>query len=120
MAKKFSELRNKMSPEARAESEREYRRLIDEMSLAQLRGARQLTQETLAKTLGVRQSEVSKIERRTDMYLSTIASFVKAMGGTLELRAVFPKGQIIKINQFESLDEPELIPNGRKPAKRKA
>ncbi len=49
--------------------------------------------------LGVKQSKVSKIERRTDMYLSTIASFVKAMGGTLELRAVFPKGEIIKINR---------------------
>jgi predicted XRE-type DNA-binding protein len=106
MAKKFAELRDKMSPAARAESEREFRRMVEEMPLQRLRAARALTQENLASVLHVRQSEVSKIERRTDMYLSTLASYVKAMGGTLELRAAFPGGEVVKINQFASLTEP--------------
>jgi transcriptional regulator with XRE-family HTH domain len=104
MARKFSELREKMTPAAR-ESEREFRSMVEEMPLRKLRAARELTQENLASVLHVKQSEVSKIERRTDMYLSTLASYVKAMGGTLEIRAAFPDGEVVKINQFESLTE---------------
>jgi len=106
MATKFSELREKMSPTARAASEREFRKMVEEMPLRRLRAARELTQENLAIVLHVKQSEVSKIERRTDMYLSTLASYVKAMGGTLEIRAAFPNGEVVRINQFESLTEP--------------
>ncbi|MBZ5610439.1 MAG: helix-turn-helix transcriptional regulator [Acidobacteriia bacterium] len=106
MTRKFNELREKMSSRARAESEREFRRMVEEMPLRKLRAARELTQENLASVLHVKQSEVSKIERRTDMYLSTLASYVKAMGGTLEVRATFPDGAVVKINQFESLTEP--------------
>ena len=105
MARKFRELREKMSPAARAKSEREFRRMVEEMPLRKLRAARELTQENLASVLRVKQSEVSKIERRTDMYLSTLASYVKAMGGTLEVRAAFPNGEVVKINQFESLTD---------------
>lgn len=103
MARKFSELRGRMSRGARAASEREFRRLIEEMPLRQLRAARALTQESLANALGVRQSEISKIEKRTDVYLSTLASYIRAMGGELELCAVFPKGKIVRINQFSRL-----------------
>jgi transcriptional regulator with XRE-family HTH domain len=102
MAKKFSELRAKMSSEAKAESEREYRRLIEEMPLQKLRNARSFTQQSLAKVLGVNQSEISKIENRTDIYVSTLASYLEAMGGKLEIRAVFSDGTV-KINQFEEL-----------------
>ena len=102
MAKKFSELRDKMSPAARAASEREFRRIVKEMPLEELRAARELTQTSLAKILDVGQSEVSKIEKRTDMYVSTLASYVKAMGGELEICAVFPDGKV-KINQFEDI-----------------
>ena len=85
---------------------REFRRMVEEMPLRKLRAARDLTQENLANVLHVKQSEISKIERRTDMYLSTLASYIKAMGGTLEVRAAFPNGEVVKINQFESLAEP--------------
>jgi len=102
MAKKFSELRDKMSPAARAASEREFRRIVAEMPLEELRAARELTQTSLAKILDVGQSEVSKIEKRTDMYVSTLASYVKAMGGELEICAVFPDGKV-KISQFEDI-----------------
>jgi transcriptional regulator with XRE-family HTH domain len=80
--------------------------MVEEMPLRKLRAARDLTQESLASVLHVKQSEVSKIERRTDMYLSTLASYVKAMGGILEVRAAFPTGEVVRINQFESLTEP--------------
>jgi len=102
MAKKFSELRDRMSPAARAASEREFRRIVEEMPLEELRAARELTQTSLAKILDVGQSEVSKIEKRTDMYVSTLASYVKAMGGELEICAVFPDGKV-KLNQFEDI-----------------
>src|SRR5690348_16299269 len=107
MAKKFSELRAKMSAAALAESERQFRKMLEEMPLRKLRAARNLTQENLAKILQVNQSEISKIERRADMYVSTLASYVRAMGGTLEVRAAFPDGEVVKINQFEDLAEGE-------------
>jgi DNA-binding XRE family transcriptional regulator len=110
MAKKFSDLRAKMSPAAKAESEREFRRLIEEMPLQKLRAAFHLTQQNLAKILHVNQSEISKIENRADVFVSTLASYVEAMGGKLEIRAVFPDGSVVKINQFEDLNpqKPEL------------
>lgn len=114
MARKFTELRGKMSPAARAASEREFRKMVEEMPLRRLRAARELTQENLASVLRVKQSEVSKIERRTDMYLSTLASYVKAMGGTLEIRAAFPNGEVVRINQFEALTEPQAAPAAKK------
>jgi transcriptional regulator with XRE-family HTH domain len=109
MAKKFEELRKKMSAERRARNEKETERLLAEMPLQQLRAARELTQQQMAKLLEVNQSEVSKIEKRTDMYLSTLASYIRAMGGTLEVRAVFPQGEAVRINQFEALNESEAL-----------
>ena len=102
MARRFSELREKMSPVARAESEREFRRMVGEMPLRKLRAARELTQENLASVLQVKQSEVSKIERRTDMYISTLHSMIRAMGGSLKIEAVFPEGRV-EITQFRKL-----------------
>jgi transcriptional regulator with XRE-family HTH domain len=64
------------------------------MALQELRAARELTQERLAETLGIQQATVSKIERRADLYVSTLARFIEAMGGELEIRAVFPEGSV--------------------------
>jgi DNA-binding XRE family transcriptional regulator len=102
MAKSFKKLQAKMSPAARAGSEAKAQKMIEEMALDELRAARDLTQEHLSKILGVRQAAVSKLERRTDMYISTLADFIKAMGGTLEIRAVFPDGNV-RIKQFGKL-----------------
>lgn len=100
MAKNFQLLRDKMSPAAKRASEAEHLRLIEEMSLDQLRKARQLTQTKLATDLQIGQGDVSKLERRTDMYVSTLASYLQAVGAELEIRAVFPDGRTVKINQF--------------------
>src|ERR1017187_1159293 len=61
-----------------------------------------MTQVHLAKILGVNQATVSKLERRADMYVSTLQSFVKAMGGELKITARFPEGTV-EINQFEDV-----------------
>lgn len=103
MAKSFKVLERKMSPEARARSEEKAKQLIAEMALQELRAARKLTQEELAKTLNVNQAAVSKLERRADMYVSTLREFVRAMGGELEITARFPEGSV-RINQFEDVD----------------
>src|SRR5690349_12549589 len=87
MAKNFRELQAKMSPERRAASEERARKMLAEMPLHELRAARELTQESLAATLGIKQSNISKLEKRTDMYVGTLGKFIEAMGGTLEIRA---------------------------------
>lgn len=112
MTKKFSELRAKMSPEARAEIRARADKMIREMALQELREARHLTQENLAKVLGVKQASISKMEKRTDMYLSTLRSFIQAMGGDLMLVAHFPDGDV-RLKQLEDLDTDEAIVEGR-------
>ncbi len=103
MAKSFKVLERKMSPAARARSAEKAKQLIAEMPLQELRAARKLTQEELAKTLNVNHAAVSKLERRADMYVSTLREFVRAMGGELEITARFPEGAV-RINQFEDVD----------------
>ena len=104
MARKFEELRARMSPERRARNEARARELLAEMPLQQLRQARQMTQTRLAEVLEMDQGNISKLEKRTDMYLSTLRSYVEAMGGELEIRAVFPDGevQIDLLNQLSA------------------
>jgi len=91
-----------MSRESQERSHAHALRLKAEMALDELRTARELTQEQLASILGVRQATISKMERRTDMYLSTLRGIIKAMGGVLEIRAVFPSGSVI-VNQFRKV-----------------
>ena len=104
MAKSFKNLKEKMSPASRARAEAKAEKLLEEMPLYELRNARQLTQEKLAKELHVKQSAVSKLERRADMYVSTLREFVRAMGGELEITARFPEGTV-RINQFEDVED---------------
>lgn len=76
--------------------------------LAEVRRARDLTQEELAEALGIKQTSVSKIERaherHADLYLSTLRRFIQAMGGELRLVAVFPDAEI-PIDNFHHIDE---------------
>src|SRR3984893_2369016 len=102
MAKNFKELQAKMSPERRARNAAAAKKMAEEMPLDELREARDLTQEQLARVLRVNQAAVSKMERRTDMYLSTLQGIIKAMGGQLEIRDVLPDG-VVRINQFQDL-----------------
>ena len=102
MAKKFSVLREKLAPEAQARARAKAREYAKTMALDELRVAREMTQQHLAKILGVNQAAISKLEHRTDMYVSTLQDFVNAMGGSLRIEAVFPQGKV-QISQFQHL-----------------
>ena len=106
MAKKFSALVAKMSPESRARSDALYQQLRAEMPLQELRRALDLTQQQVAASLGINQVAVSKMEGQTDMYVSTLRRFVEAMGGELRIVAHFPQGAV-EISQFKREPEPE-------------
>lgn len=107
MAKPFKNLKQKMSPEALARAEKRAQKMLAEMPLNELRAARLLTQESIAKSLGINQAAVSKMERRADMYISTLRDFIAAMGGELEITARFPDGAV-KIQQFEDAETMNL------------
>lgn len=103
VAKKFSELRAQMSPESQARVEAKVQVLLAEMPLNELRRARGLSQKRLAEVLHVQQPAVAKMERRADMYISTLRSHIEAMGGQLEVVAHFPEGAV-RISNFSDLD----------------
>ena len=102
MAKKFTELRASMSQAAREKADGMARQMLAEMPLNELRQARGLSQKMLAEVLHVQQPSIAKIEKRTDMYLSTLRSHIEAMGGELDVIARFPDGSV-KINNFTDL-----------------
>ena len=88
MTRSFSALTKHLGPERRVRIEQRKEQLRQEM--------------TLARTLNVKQAEISKIDNRADMLMSTLRNFVQAMGGDLEVRAVFPD-RAIEISTFSSL-----------------
>jgi DNA-binding transcriptional regulator YiaG len=102
---RWSDLRDEAQPETRERAARKTAEMMREMPLHELRQARRLSQETLAQVLGTNQAGVSKMERRTDMYVSTLRRYLRAMGGDLEITARFPDGSV-RINQFEDLGPP--------------
>jgi len=111
MARKFNELRAKMSQTAQIKSEAMAREILAQLPLQELRRAREYSQQTLADAMGVPQSAISKIERRTDAYVSTLRKYLRALGGELEIVAAFPDGTRVKIDQFRDIGEPstELV-----------
>ena len=106
MAKNFKELQEKMPREVRLRSEASAAKMISEMGLAELRAAMDMTQESLANALHVKQALISKMERRSDMYISTLSKIIEAMGGELQIVAKMPNGNV-KIRQFTQIREDE-------------
>lgn len=104
MATKFKKIRESMAPERQERIRKRTEELLDELPLQELRQARALSQEELAEVLGLNQATISKLERRTDMYLSSLRRFVEAMGGDLEITANFPEGRV-RIQLFEDLEK---------------
>lgn len=103
MARKFRELREGMSPERRQKNRERTAAILLAMDLVELRGKQELTQEELASRLEISQSNVSRLERRRDMLVSTLREVVEALGGELHLVAEFPDGSV-EIKQFEDAD----------------
>lgn len=100
MARKFSELRKRMDPERQARNAERAAALVVAVDLAKLRGARNLTQEELAERLEISQSNVSRLENRDDILVSTLRQVVEAMGGELKVEAVFPDGGV-RLTRYE-------------------
>lgn len=104
MTHKWKTIRGKFSAEREARIRQRVKDAVTMMTLHQLREARNLTQISLAKVLNINQGAVSKMEKRTDMYVSTLRSYIKAMGGDLQIKAVFPEGEV-QIEQFQGVEE---------------
>lgn len=104
MAKNFRELYDRLPADVKGRVERRVETTLAEMPLQELREARQLTQQQLAAQLKSGQAAVSKLERRTDMYVSTLRRFIEAMGGELHIVARFPEGDV-RITDFGSVSD---------------
>jgi transcriptional regulator with XRE-family HTH domain len=101
MARKWSEIRRRRTPEV---EQRIRRKVVAKgMMLRQIREARKLTQVSLAEALQINQGSVSTMEKRADMYVSTLRSYIEALGGELTITAEFPEGSI-QIDQFGEMD----------------
>jgi len=89
------------------------RLIAEEMTLQELRRARKLTQVRMAKTLGIGQDGVSKLEKRADLMISTLRKTVEAMGGSLSLVAEFPDREPVVLSGIAE-DGPDIRPTGKK------
>ena len=102
----YSELTKDFTPERRQRIEAMKNELLAEMPLHELRRARALTQRDLAKTLKVNQPAVAKLEQRADVYVSSLRSYIEAVGGRLKIVAEFPEGEVA-ITNFSHVGEVE-------------
>ena len=88
--------------EQRAIAKRAAELMAEEMTLQELRRAREITQVKMAKKLGIAQKQISEIERRTDMHISTLRRSIEALGGTLTLVAEFPDRKPVKLTGIKA------------------
>ena len=102
----FSKLTENSIPERRQRINAMKRELLAEMPLHELRRAKSLTQQDLAKTLRVNQPAIAKLEKRADLYVSSLRSYIEAVGGKLKIIAEFPDGEVA-ITNFYHVGEPE-------------
>lgn len=98
----FKQLSGALSSAQRANVEAKKTALRREMRLAELRAARRMTQERIAELLHVGQPSVAKLEKRADMYVSTLRDYITATGGELEIVAHYPEGDV-RIRNFADL-----------------
>lgn len=101
MAKSLNEFRAKISPEVQTAARAKAVSIVAEMSLSETRRLRGRSQAVVAQTLGIAQPNVCQIEKRPDTMVSTLASYIEALGGKLEIHAKFPDGQDVEITQFK-------------------
>ena len=110
MGRNYKELQAQMDPASRSDNNQRVRAELERMALEELRSAKQLTQADMAEMLDVPQSSISRIERRADMYLSTLRNYIHAMGGVLQIQAIFPDGGAVVINRFGDYeDQPYVV-----------
>ena len=103
MTRKLDDFLQTFTPAEQAGIQARANALIDELTLRALRQAHDLTQERMAELLGVKQENISRLERRTDLLLSTMSSYIEAMGGKLKLVAEFPERRPVVIKNFADI-----------------
>lgn len=115
MAKTTQDFFDLLPAPARAQAEARAEVLIaEELTLRDLRQARALTQKRMSELLGVEQENVSRLERRSDLLLSTLKSYVAAMGGSLRLVAEFPDRPPVTLTNYADLNEGDAPTSPRK------
>lgn len=106
MATNVNDIIKKLRPAQRRNVEARAAELIaEEMTLRELRRARKLTQVKIAKKLGITQDSVSRLEKRSDLLLSTLRKSVEAMGGNLSLVAEFPDSEPVVLSGLAEGDK---------------
>ncbi len=106
MAKKLSEIMEQMPLERQNKiSARADELIAEQMTLRDIRKARELTQERMAELLKIRQDSVSRLEKRSDLLLSTLRSYVQAMGGELQLTVKFPDRPPVNLTGLAELED---------------
>lgn len=109
MAIKWSDLKHKSLPERIAARRVEAKAELERIGFGKLRQARRQTQVAVANKLKIQQGAVSRMEKRSDLLLSTLREYVGALGGRLEVRAVFPDGHF----ELETMEAPAKKVNRR-------
>jgi transcriptional regulator with XRE-family HTH domain len=112
MGRTLSEMIDALPKERRERVDARYRELKDEIkSLRELRKAAGKAQAEIAATLKIKQPSISKIEKQTDMYLSTLRSYVEAIGGELDLIVRLPPRRVMRLHRLG-----EVLSGSAKPA----
>ena len=106
---RWRDIRRNYPAEVEAQIKAKVTAELRKLPLAELRKARSLTQARMADLLEMDQGSVSKLERRTDMYIRTLRSYIEAMGGQLNLIATFPEGEV-EIEDIGMGEERNSIP----------
>lgn len=118
MGRTLSEVMDELPPDRRARVEARYRELKQEVeSLRQLRKVAGKAQAEVAAALKIKQPSVSKIEKQADMYLSTLRSYVRAIGGELELVVRLPSKPALRLHQLSDILVEPKVAAGRRPAR---
>src|SRR3974377_2141606 len=115
MGRTLSEMIDALLKQRRERVDARYRELKDEVeSLRELRKAAGKEQAEIAATLKIKQPSISKIEKQTDMYLSTLRSYVEAIGGELDLVVRLPSRRAMRLHRLG-----EMLSASAKPAPRR-
>lgn len=110
--KPFDDIPDKLTPQERKRIDARARKAAEQMGLDELRRARRMSQEALAETMHTTQAHVSRLERRADVYISTLRRYIEALGGELRIIAKFGKGtgRELEIEQFADLERRDDVP----------
>jgi DNA-binding XRE family transcriptional regulator len=112
----LNDVLGKLPPARQRKVEARAQELIaEELTLQDLRKAQKLTQEQMATVLNIGQDSISRLEKRSDMMLSTMRSYVEAMGGSLELVARFPARAPVIITSMKDISQPRTVSRRKKP-----